>query len=100
MTEFILTMLLVSLVLFFAERPLRPKHGNRRSCIPGGQLYGGLARPALPGRGPADAERKGWAHDLPRRLLHRGGTALDVHGLVHLSLPLCSVQFSSRVKRI
>jgi hypothetical protein len=30
MTEFILTMLLVSLVLFFTERPLRPKHGSRK----------------------------------------------------------------------
>jgi hypothetical protein len=31
MTQFILTMLLVSVVLFFAEHPVRPKHGGRKN---------------------------------------------------------------------
>ena len=30
MSQFIVTMLLLSLLLFFAERPMRPKHAGRR----------------------------------------------------------------------
>lgn len=47
MTEFVLTMLLVSLALFFAERPLRPKQGSRKNQS--GPPAGGAETPGASG---------------------------------------------------